>query len=152
MQTDILAIDFGTSNSAAAIATGNGVRRIPIERGAETLPTAVFFPAEGGAMRIGADAAEALIDGDSGRYMRALKSVLGDPLLHEPRMVGGRRRTLAEIIADFLGETRRRAEVRCRPPFSPRFLRQAGALSLQRSGKGRPSRGGSARLLSRRRF
>ncbi|MBX2854772.1 MAG: Hsp70 family protein [Rhodobacteraceae bacterium] len=121
MQTDTLAIDFGTSNSAIALASEGGVRRIPIERGAETLPTAVFFPAEGGAMRIGADAADALIDGDSGRYMRALKSVLGDPLLHEMRMVGGRRRTLAEIITDFLAEVRRRAEIATGFPFRRAF-------------------------------
>lgn len=111
MQTDSLAIDFGTSNSAAAVTDADGrVRRIQIERGAETLPTAVFFPAGGGPMRIGAAATAALVDGEHGRYMRALKSVLGLPLTHEPRGVGGRRRTIAEIVADFLAELRRRAE------------------------------------------
>ena len=42
--------------------------------------------------------------------MRALKSVLGLPLLHESRLIGGRRRTLAEIITAFLAELRQRAE------------------------------------------
>ncbi len=111
MPTQTLAIDFGTSNSAAAIATAQGVFRIPIERGAETLPTAVFFPEDKGAMRLGTAAAEALIAGEEGRYMRALKSVLGLPLLHESRLICGHRRTLSGIIADFLSELRQRAEV-----------------------------------------
>lgn len=109
MQTDTLAVDFGTSNSAAAIPTNNGVRRILIEGQAETLPTAVFFP-PGGQMRIGAAATEALIAGEAGRYMRSLKSVLGLPLLHEARPIGGRSRTIAEIITDFLAAVRDRAE------------------------------------------
>ena len=61
MPSDTLAVDFGTSNSAAAVLVEDRVRRIPIEDGAETLPTAVFFPADGGAMRIGAAATDALI-------------------------------------------------------------------------------------------
>lgn len=109
MQDDILAIDFGTSNSAAAVIENGRIRRLPIEEGAETLPTAVFFPRRG-AMRIGTAAAEALIAGDEGRYMRALKSVLGTPLLHESRLIGGERRTVAGIIADFLTVLKARAE------------------------------------------
>lgn len=105
-----LAIDFGTSNSAVALAGDGGVRRIPIERGADTLPTAVFFPAGGGPMQIGVSAAAALIAGDEGRYMRALKSVLGLPLLHETRLIAGRRRTLSDVIAAFLATLRTRAE------------------------------------------
>ena len=43
MHRDTLAVDFGTSNSAVAALDGNSVVRIPIEKDAETLPTAVFF-------------------------------------------------------------------------------------------------------------
>lgn len=110
MQGDILAIDFGTSNSAAAMLDQGRIRRIPIEQDGDTLPTAVFFPARGGAMRIGNAAAEALIDGDEGRYMRALKSVLGTPLLHETRLIGGKRRSVAQIVTDFLIAVKSRAE------------------------------------------
>ncbi|WP_172296926.1 Hsp70 family protein [Pseudoruegeria sp. HB172150] len=110
MQTNTLAIDFGTSNSAAAIPYEHGIYRIPIERGAETVPTAVFFPMDGGPMRIGASAADALISGEDGRYMRALKSVLGLPLLHEKRVLGGKRRTIADVITAFLLEMKQRSE------------------------------------------
>ena len=105
-----LAIDFGTSNSACAILQDGAVRRIPIEVGAETLPTAVFFPASRGEMRIGAAAGEALIAGEEGRYMRALKSVLGTTLFHEPRLIGGKRRAISDIITAFLALVKARAE------------------------------------------
>ncbi|MCA2013990.1 Hsp70 family protein [Cereibacter sphaeroides] len=108
--TQSLAIDFGTSNSAAAVLDGDRIRRIPIEAGSDTLPTAVFFPADRGAMRIGAAASEALIAGKEGRYMRALKSVLGLPLFHESRLIAGKRRTLADIVTSFLRLLRERAE------------------------------------------
>ncbi|SNR33069.1 Hsp70 family protein [Paracoccus sediminis] len=123
--TGTLAIDFGTSNTAVAVLDGGTVRRVPIESGADTLPTSVFFPARGGTMRIGEAASHALVAAEEGRYMRALKSVLGTPLLHESRLIGGRRRSLADVIAAFLAELRRRAEA-------------ATGLSHRRALSGRP--------------
>ena len=110
MSSDTLAIDFGTSNSAAAVLDDGRVRRLAIETGAETVPTAVFFPTDKSPMRIGVAAAEALIGGEEGRYMRALKSVLGTALFHEHRLIGGKRRTLADIVTAFLVEVKARAE------------------------------------------
>ena len=43
MTAPTLAVDFGTSNSAAAIMVQGKVRRLQLEAGADTLPTAVFF-------------------------------------------------------------------------------------------------------------
>jgi len=110
MSAPILAVDFGTSNSAAAIVVDGQVCRLPIEAGDETLPTAVFFPAGRGEMQIGRDAGRSLIDGDEGRYMRALKSILGTPLLHQSRMIEGKRRTLAEVVTAFLMAVKTQAE------------------------------------------
>lgn len=115
---DRLAIDFGTSNSAAAVFAGGAVRRLPVEQGAETLPTAVFFPEGGGAMRIGSAAGAALIGGEEGRYMRALKSVLGVPLFHEKRLIEGKRRTLADVVTAFLVQVRERSEEFTRVRFN----------------------------------
>lgn len=117
MSDAILAIDFGTSNSAAAVLEAGRVRRIPIEAGAETLPTAVFFPRRG-TMRIGQAAAEALIAGDEGRYMRALKSVLGTALAREERLIGGARRSITGITAEFLTALKARAEAATGRRFS----------------------------------
>jgi hypothetical chaperone protein len=113
-----LAVDFGTSNSAAALLQDGQITRIEVEPGEATLPTAVFFPADGGAMQIGTQAAHSLIDGEEGRYMRALKSILGVPLLHETRLLGRQRRTVAEVITAFLTTLRDRAEAQAGHPVT----------------------------------
>ena len=118
MSGPVLAVDFGTSNSAAAMLFNRAVRRIPIEDGADTLPTAVFFPEDGGAMRIGRAAQAALIDAEEGRYMRALKSILGTELFHQSRLIEGKRRTLAEIVTAFLVALKTRAETETGLGFS----------------------------------
>ena len=118
MSGPALAVDFGTSNSAAAMLFSGAVRRIPIEDGADTLPTAVFFPEDGGAMRIGRAAQAALIDAEEGRYMRALKSILGTELFHQSRLIEGKRRTLAEIVTAFLVALKTRAETETGLEFS----------------------------------
>jgi len=110
MSAPILAVDFGTSNSAVAVLENGQVRRLSMEAGNETLPTAVFFPEGGGAMQIGSLAGRSLIDGDEGRYMRALKSILGTPLFHQSRLIEGKRRTLADVVTAFLVEIKTRAE------------------------------------------
>ncbi|WP_375174477.1 Hsp70 family protein [Pseudooceanicola sp.] len=116
MADAVLAVDFGTSNSAAAVLEAGHVRRLAIEAEAETLPTAVFFPV-GGPMQIGQAATDALIDGEEGRYMRSLKSVLGTSLMHDARLIGGKRRSLAEVIAAFLTKLRERAEAQTGQQF-----------------------------------
>lgn len=118
MRAPVLAVDFGTSNSAAAIFESGTARRIPIEIGAETLPTAVFFPSDKGAMRIGSAAGQALIEGEEGRYMRALKSILGTALFHEPRLIAGKRRALAEIVTAFIAVVKQRAEAQTGHSFT----------------------------------
>ncbi|ARE40338.1 Putative heat shock protein YegD [Rhodovulum sp. P5] len=118
MTAPTLALDFGTSNSAAALLVDRRVRRLEIEAGADTLPTAVFLPTDGADMRIGAAAEAALTGDEDGRYMRALKSVLGTPLFHEDRLIAGKRRTLGDIVTAFLAEVKARAEAAAGIPFA----------------------------------
>ncbi|NBZ87142.1 Hsp70 family protein [Stagnihabitans tardus] len=113
-----LALDFGTSNSAAALWQDGRIRRLSIETGSDTLPTAVFFPSDKGPMRLGLAAAMALLQGEEGRYMRALKSVLGSGLFHETRMIGGKRRTLSDVVTAFLAEVKSRAEAEAGQGFT----------------------------------
>lgn len=118
MTAPTLAIDFGTSNSAAAIWRNGHIERLQIEPGAETLPTAVFFPAKGGTMQVGTKAMQAMVEGEEGRYMRALKSVLGTTLFHESRLIGGKRRTLSDVVTDFLIALKSRAEAQSGERFT----------------------------------
>ncbi|OCX63038.1 molecular chaperone DnaK [Thioclava sp. SK-1] len=113
----ILAVDFGTSNSACAMLHDGAIIRLPIEANADTLPTAVFFPDDRSEMLIGQEASEALIEGDEGRYMRALKSVLGTSLFHEVQLLGGKRRSLSQVVAEFLSVVKARAEARAGHTF-----------------------------------
>ncbi|MDQ2095630.1 Hsp70 family protein [Rhodalgimonas zhirmunskyi] len=109
-QERILGIDFGTSNTAAAVLTPDGVHRIALEPGEETLPTAVFFDFDAQDMLIGRAAAQAMIEGRDGRFMRALKSILGTTLAREKRQFLNERLTLIEVIGRFLRDIRLRAE------------------------------------------
>lgn len=113
-----LGIDFGTSNSAAGIAVAGRPWLVEMEPGEQTLPTAVFFEEGARSMRIGRSATRALINSDEGRFMRALKSLLGTPLLQEERRLGGERISFATLIARFLAEMKRRAEAAARMEFT----------------------------------
>ncbi len=106
----VLAIDFGTSNSAAGICVGGKAQLIPVEGDAETMPTAVFFDYDAKEMLLGAQATDALLSGDEGRYMRGLKSLLGTNLMRESRMLLGERLDFIDIVARFLATLKKRAE------------------------------------------
>lgn len=113
-----LGIDFGTSNSAAGIAVAGRPWLVEMEPGEQTLPTAVFFDEESRQMRIGQSATRALIGGEEGRFMRALKSLLGTSLLYEERRLCGERISFATIIARFLAAMKQRAEAATQMEFT----------------------------------
>lgn len=108
--THRLAIDFGTSNTAAACCVAGDVRHIPLETNQATIPTAVFFPQSTSQMEIGTRANSALIQGEEGRYMRALKSVLGTSLMPEQRLLGSKRLDFYDVISAFLRDIKQRSE------------------------------------------
>ena len=106
----VLGVDFGTSNSAAAVARDGKAQMIALENGADTLPTAVFFDFDRKAMLIGSAAGAALLAGEEGRYMRALKSLLGAPLMRERRTLLGEKLDFIDIVARFLAQVKAAAE------------------------------------------
>ncbi len=106
----ILGIDFGTSNTAAGVMVGGRPHLVTVEPGRTTLPTSVFFDYDRKITTYGSVANAALIDGREGRFMRALKSVLGTPLMREKRQIAYERLTLIEVVARFLRMIREQAE------------------------------------------
>jgi len=106
----ILGIDFGTSNSAAGYLVEGAPRLIPMAPGQTTLPTTFFFDYETRETLRGDPANEALLDGAEGRFMRALKRVLGTDLMHEERRILDRPVTFVDIIGSFLAQIKARAE------------------------------------------
>jgi hypothetical chaperone protein len=117
MSSNFCAIDFGTSNSAVAVPqAGGGMRLIELEPGQRTMPTAVFYYAEGphdadGPPRaFGRAAVAAYVEGHDGRLMRSMKSILGSPLIAQTTDVGGGRGAkYADIVAGYLKRLRRLA-------------------------------------------
>ncbi len=125
MQAHTLAIDFGTSNSAAGYMLNGAPKLLEIEPQNTTLPTSIFFDFDSRQTRFGTPANAALIDGEYGRYMRALKSVLGTGLMHEKRRIMDEQIDFIEIISRFLREIKSRAEA-------------ASGLTFEKALSGRP--------------
>ncbi len=117
MTSNTLGIDFGTSNSAAGVLVNDKPYLIEIEQGKQTLPTSIFFDFETQKTLIGSSANSALIRGEEGRFMRALKSVLGTSLMHEKRRIIGQTLSFYDIIAMFLKQLKTRAEETCYQEF-----------------------------------
>ncbi|MFG6412433.1 heat-shock protein [Roseateles sp. DC23W] len=111
------AIDFGTSNSAVAVPdAATGMRLVELEPSQRTMPTAVFYFAEGphdadGPPRaFGRAAVAAYVEGHEGRLMRSMKSILGSPLIDQTTDVGGGRGAkYSDIVSGYLKRLRRLA-------------------------------------------
>jgi hypothetical chaperone protein len=105
----ICGLDFGTSNTTL----GTVIHDVPVLAALEgnhvTIPSAIFYKADGGA-HIGRRAIEAYVEGDAGRLMRSLKSVLGTSLIDETTRVGRERVSFRDVIAYYVGALKRRAE------------------------------------------
>ncbi|GFE66361.1 Hsp70 family protein [Litoreibacter roseus] len=110
-QNTVLGIDFGTSNSAAGFLADGAPRLIELAPGRTTIPTTFFFDFETRQTLIGEPANQALLDGAEGRFMRALKRVLGTSLMHEKRRILNEQVTFVDIIARFLNTIKSRAEL-----------------------------------------
>src|SRR5580704_2062038 len=95
-------IDFGTSNSSIGVSDATGPRLLPIQRGATSVPTALFFSLDDNSTTYGHEALERYLTREPGRYLRAIKSVLGTKLFEERTHVKRRRYAFGDIIAAFL--------------------------------------------------
>ena len=124
------AIDFGTSNSAVAIAAGEPgkTRLVELEPGQRSMPTAVFYLGEGpeanGPPRLfGRAAIAAYVDGLDGRLMRSMKSILGSNLVEQSTDVGaGRGLKYLDVIAGYLRRLKTLAEAEAGAPISRAVL------------------------------
>lgn len=110
-QSHVLGIDFGTSNSAAGYLRDGQPKLVEVAPGQTTLPTTFFFDFDTRETLIGEPANQALLNGADGRFMRALKRVLGSSLMHENRQILNERVTFVDIIARFLHQMKVRAEL-----------------------------------------
>ncbi len=119
---DFCAIDFGTSNSALALPGADAL--VELEPGFATMPTAVFYLADGPVHAAeperlyGRAALAAYVDGLDGRLMRSMKSLLGSALLEQRTDVGGGRALrYVDVIIGYLRHLRRRGEAEAGGPL-----------------------------------
>jgi hypothetical chaperone protein len=95
-------IDFGTSNSAAAILDRERAHVLALQEGRQSIPTAVFFSFDDASVAYGREAMRRHLAHDPGRLMRSLKSILGTSLFEEKTQVRMQRYMFADIVAGFL--------------------------------------------------
>ena len=103
-------IDFGTSNSTAGWCRPGQRALLPLEDDKLTLPSVIFFHAEDAHVSYGRAALADYLDGHEGRLMRSLKSLLGTSMMDEYTEVAGRAVPFRDLLAQFMGELKRRAE------------------------------------------
>jgi hypothetical chaperone protein len=107
---NILAIDFGTSNSTVGYPTPSGPRLVEVEGAHVTIPSAIFFNVEDECVQFGRSAIDAYTRHYEGRLLRALKSVLGSTLIEESTDIGGQSVAFKDVIGRFIGHLKRKAE------------------------------------------
>ena len=104
-------LDFGTSNSAIGVARDKTATLVPIEADSTLMPSAVFFDYETkGRMLFGDEAILAYVGQTEGRLMRALKSILGSPLIEEETLLAGRKVPLKQVVEIFVRHLKHKAE------------------------------------------
>src|SRR6185437_6559484 len=82
------------------------------EGGDTLIPSAVFFDYENkGNVLFGAAAIDTYIGQHDGRLMRALKSILGSPLIDEKTALGSKMVALTEVVELFVRHLKERAQI-----------------------------------------
>jgi hypothetical chaperone protein len=119
---DACGIDFGTSNSTAGWSRPGQPALLALEGDKLTLPSVIFFHAEDAHVSYGRAALADYLEGHEGRMMRSLKSLLGTSMMDEHTEVGGRAVPFKGLLAQFIGELKRRAEATAGQGFSRAVL------------------------------
>lgn len=116
-------IDFGTTNSTIGLRAPDGAPRlVPLEGGHRTIPSALFFSLEDGRTYFGRAAVAEYVEGAEGRFMRALKSILGTSLMKEKTQVFRERMSFTDVIGRFLRHLKTTLETETGEPVDQAVL------------------------------
>ncbi len=119
----VLGIDFGTSNSAAALVMDTGqLCVIPLDGSSAAMPTALFFSSEKHTTLFGTQAMQAYLGSVEGRLLRSLKSLLGSKLMDEHTLVNGQSTGFFDIVVLFFKELKARGEAHVGHPIERAML------------------------------
>lgn len=104
-------IDFGTTNSSAAISIGlERPKMVKLENNSETIPSAIFFSSKNNNAFFGREAQRLYKLGESGRFMRSIKRVLGTPLMSTGTLVNSKTLKFVEILSYFIDNIKHRID------------------------------------------
>ncbi|HEX7155310.1 MAG TPA: Hsp70 family protein [Thermoanaerobaculia bacterium] len=98
----VCGLDFGTSNSEIGILRDGAPSLADVENGRPRIPTTIFFDDTTRDEVFGEAAIARFLEGQPGRMLWAIKSVLGTALQGEATIVRGRRMAFEEIITRIL--------------------------------------------------
>jgi hypothetical chaperone protein len=104
-------VDFGTSNSTVGWSRPGSSALLQLEDGKVTLPSVIFFNADEEQVYYGRAALANYLQGYEGRLMRSLKSLLGTDLIEGQTEVMGKALPFRMLLAQYIGELKRRAEL-----------------------------------------
>jgi hypothetical chaperone protein len=110
MMSNACGVDFGTSNSTVGWSRTGHRPLLALEQGKPTLPSAIFFHDEDMLISYGRAALADYLAGYEGRLMRSMKSLLGSSMIDGYTEVQGRALPFRTLLAQYIGELKRRAE------------------------------------------
>ncbi len=114
-------VDFGTSNSTVGwhrAGVAGQATLLSLEDGKVTLPSVVFFNHDEDEVSYGRSALTAYLAGYEGRLMRSMKSLLGTSLIDGQTEVQGRTLAFRDLLAQYIGELKYRAEQSAQHTFT----------------------------------
>ncbi|MGC2082584.1 MAG: Hsp70 family protein [Bradyrhizobium sp.] len=103
-------IDFGTSNTTVGLSDHATAHLLSLEQDHLTLPSAMFFDFEDHGVHFGRSAIDLYLRGHDGRFMRALKSILGTALIHEKTYIRQKAVPFSTILGFYFANLKRRIE------------------------------------------
>jgi hypothetical chaperone protein len=106
----ICGLDFGTSNSTIGVSLNGQAHLAPLESNEPRLRSAIFYHTEAKQLIFGERAIAEYLQGEPGRLMMSLKSLLGSSLLNDETLIGERLVPFTEIIGQFIGYLKQQAE------------------------------------------
>ncbi len=113
----VAGIDFGTTNSSAAISDGGVPRMVHLEDDKDTIPTALFFPEKSSAVHFGRDAQQKYKDSElNGRFMRSIKRILGTDIMRGGTIINGHSVKFDVIIEHFIRHLKQKIDAAAGQP------------------------------------
>jgi hypothetical chaperone protein len=109
-------LDFGTSNSTIGVLRDGRKLMVPLDGDGRSalqtiMPSAMFFDFEDDQLSFGRKAVELYTQGNRGRLLRSMKSLLGGALMSDGTQFKRQFYTYDEIIGLFVGHLKRQADL-----------------------------------------